>query len=81
MMLNLSVRPSQGSYFKLLYKRSKRPALFVEEQKEKLESKLRENHAKSVSVEKQPPEVFYKKKLVLKISPYLQENICVGLPA
>ena len=27
-----------------------------------------------MSVEKQPPEMFYIKKLVLKISPYLQED-------
>ena len=60
-MLNLSARPSQGSCFKLLYKRSKLSALFAEERKEKLQSKLPENQAKSVSVEKQSPEVFYKK--------------------
>ena len=29
------------------------------------------------SVQKQPPEVFYKKKLSLKIPQYSQENTCV----
>ena len=56
-MLNLSVRPSQGSCFKGLYERSKRPhsfrTPFVEEQNAKLQSELRENHAKRVSVENQ----------------------------
>ena len=60
MLINLSVRPSQGS-FKVLYKSSEGPAPFVEERNSKLLSKIRENHAKCVSVEKQPPEVFYKK--------------------
>ena len=60
-MLNLSVKPSQGSCFKLLYESRKRPALLVEERNEKLQNELRENHTKSMSVEKQPPEVFYKK--------------------
>ena len=60
-MLNLSVRPSQGSCFKLRYERSKRPALFEEEPKGKLQGKLRENHVKSDSIVKQPSEVFYKK--------------------
>ena len=40
-MLNLSVRPSQSSCLKLLYESSKRPALFVEEHNEKLQSELR----------------------------------------
>ena len=61
MLLNLSVRRSQGSCFKVLYKSSKRPAPFVEEQNAKLQSELRENHAKRVSVENQRTEVFYKK--------------------
>ena len=52
---------SQSSCFKLLYESSKRLALFVEDRNEKLQSELWENHAKSVSVEKQPPGVFYKK--------------------
>ena len=30
--------------------------------------------------QKQPPEVFYKKKLFLKISLYSQENTCVEVP-
>ena len=61
MLLNFSVRPSQGSCFKVLYERSKRPAPFAEEQNAKLQSELRENHAKRVSVENQRTEVFYKK--------------------
>ena len=55
-MLNLSVKPSKGSC-----ESRKRPALFVEERNEKLQCELRENHAKTVSVQKQPPDVFYKK--------------------
>ena len=52
-MLILSVRPSQGSCFKLLNERRKRSALFIEERNEKLQRELRENQAKSVSVDKQ----------------------------
>ena len=52
-MLILSVRPSQGSCFKLLHESRKRSALFIEEQNEKLQRELRENQAKSVSVDTQ----------------------------
>ena len=55
------MRPSQGSCFKVHCKSRERPAPFVEELNAKLQSELRENHAKSVSVEKQSPEVFCKK--------------------
>ena len=61
MLLNLLVRPSQGSCFKVPYKRSKRPAPFTEEQNAKLQSKLWENHSKRVSAENQRIDVFYKK--------------------
>ena len=60
-LLNLLVRPSQGSFFKVLYERSKRSAPFAEEQNAKLQSELRENHAKRLSVENHPTEAFYKK--------------------
>ena len=69
-IINLSVRSSQGSCFKVLWESRKWPAPFVEERKVKLLSKMRGNSAKCVSVEKKSPEVLYKKKLVLKISPY-----------
>ena len=35
----------------------------------------------SKEVQKEPPEVFYKKKLFLKIPQYSQESTCVGVPA
>ena len=61
MLLNLSVRPSQGSCFKVLYEGSKRQAPFAEEENAKLQSELRENHTKRVSVENHRTEVFHKK--------------------
>ena len=61
-MLILSVRPSQGSYFKLLYESRKRSALFIEERNEKSQRELRENQAKNVSVDKQS-QVFCKESL------------------
>ena len=70
-LLNLSVRPSPGS-FKVLYESSKWPASFVEERNAKLLSEMRENHAKCVSVKKQPPEVFYKKSVLISL--YSQES-------
>ena len=59
MLLNSSVRPSQGSCFKVLYERSERAAPFAEEQNAKLQNELRENYAKRVSDDKQRTEVFY----------------------
>ena len=43
----------QGSCFKVLYERSKKPALFEEERNAKLQRELRANHAKRVNVENQ----------------------------
>ena len=47
-LLNLPVRSSLGSYFRVLCESSKRSALFTEERNAKLQSKLRENHPKSI---------------------------------
>ena len=60
MLLNLSVRPSPGS-FKVIYESSEWPAPFVEERNAKLLGEMRENHTKCVSVKKQPLEYSMKK--------------------
>ena len=60
----------------MLYKSSKRPAPFVEERNAKLQSELWENHAKNVSVEKQPPEVFCKKAGLRNLAIFTRK--CLG---
>ena len=66
------VSETLSSSFKVLYESSKWPASFVEERNAKLLSEMRENHAKCVSVKKQPPEVFYKKSVLISL--YSQES-------
>ena len=78
-LLNLSVRPSQRSCSKVHYETSQRPAPFVEERHAKLQSELWENHAKSVSVEKQSPEVFYKKAGLKNFAIFTGKPLCWNL--
>ena len=73
------MRPSKGSCFKVLYESSKRPAPFIEGQNAKLQSELRENHAKSVIIEKHSPEVFYKKSGPKNFAIFTGKHLCWSL--
>ena len=69
LLINVSVWPSQGSCFKVVLIKQQMTSSFRRGAKCEITERNPGKSAKWVSVEKQPPEVLYKKKLLLKILP------------
>ena len=65
-LINFSVRPSQGSCFKVVLIKQQMTSSFRRGAKCEITERNPGKSAKCVSVEKQPPEVLYKKKAALK---------------
>ena len=53
--------------------------MLLEVRNAKLLSEMRENHAKGVSVEKQPPEAFYKKAGLKNFPIFTEKHLCWSL--